>query len=192
MTSRRLTCSLASLIGVAWLAGCQQPAHDMSQGPPPRPAELDQLDAWVGTWKGTGEMTMYGPEGEQKMTTTGTESVKWICDNRVLMSEMEYEMGDMGAMKGLWLATWDPQAKKFRTWWFDNMGSVGEGTMWKDADTGEWIMRSKGRDAMTGESRMEKSRSKMTDSGTMEWSFTEYDGWGFSKKMSGTGTSKKM
>ncbi len=178
---------------MALLTGCQQPAHDMeAMQPPPRPAELDELNEWAGTWHGTGDMTMYGPQGEQKMTSSGRETVKWVCDNRVLMSEMEYQMGDMGTMSGYSMMTYDAKEKKFKSYWFDNFGTVGEGEMWKDATTGMWIMKTEGTDPMTGSATRGKGTIKMPDANTMEWTYAEYDGWGLKKKMEFTGTSKKQ
>ncbi len=193
MTPRKTMSYLAAACSLALILGCQQPAGDMmAEGPPPRPAELDQLNDWAGTWNGTGEMIMHTPKGEQKMTTTGKETAKWVCDNRVLMSEMEYDMGDMGKMTGISIATYDKNSKKFRSYWFDSMGTVGHGEMWKDPSTGMWMMKTKGTDPMSGDATSGKGTVKMLDPNTMEWTFTEYDGWGFNKKVEMKGTSRKM
>lgn len=193
MTRRLTAFSLALTLGVA-LVGCQQPAANPQEmsGPPPRPAELDELNAWVGTWNNSSEMTMYTPEGEQKMTASGTETGRWTCDNRVLMSEMQFDMGQMGKMSGISIMTWDANAKKFRSHWYDSWGTVSEGEMWKDAKTGEWVMKSKGRNPMTGEATCGTGTIKLIDGNKMEWNFTEYDGWGFKKTMSMKGTSTKQ
>lgn len=185
---------LGLLSSLALTIGCNQPAGNMQDmsGPPPRPAELDELNPWVGTWNNSSEMTMYGPEGEQKMTSTGKETARWACDNRIIVSEMEFDMGEMGKMSGLSVMTWDKKAGKYRSFWFDSWGTIGEGEMWKDAKTGEWMMKSRGSDPMTGEATAGKGSIKLIDANNMEWSFVESDSWGFKKKMEMKGTSKRQ
>lgn len=155
----------------ALLAGCesQQMNMDMMQ-PAPRAAELDRLDSFVGRWEESFECTM--PGADQPMTGKGVTEMSWACDKRVLMSHMD---GTMGADKfsgvGMW--TWDPEDKKFRTFWADSMGEAADGCAWYDEQAQVWHMSSD-----HGEGKM-----KMLDANTYEWSWTEYTPGLFRQKL---------
>jgi len=191
MSLRKQASVVVAALGCFTLIGCQQPGG-MAQGdemaPPPRAAELDELETWVGSWTTDGEMIMYTPDGEQKGPAKGSGTTRWVCDKRAILSEMEFDMGEDGTMKGIELMTWDPKGKVYRSWWVDSYGSSAEGTMWKDKKTGEWISRGKGVNP-DGASTSAKGTMKKIDDKTMEWTFTEYDAWGFNKTMRITGTS---
>ena len=76
--------ALASLLMVSMCAavGCEQKKVSMEEmmAPPPRPAELDQLDAFVGTWRGESDMVVAG--NDETMTSEGESVVEWSIDNR--------------------------------------------------------------------------------------------------------------
>lgn len=194
MTTRTLSLALGLLTALALTAGCQQPAHDMQAGPPPRPAELDRLESWAGTWTGTGECTIHTPEGPQKCNVTGTEYATWTCDKRFLMSNCEYDMGgEIGKMTGISMVTWDAKGGKYRSWWFDSMGTCAEGTMSFDEKNNCWTMKSKGHNPMTGEPTCGEGSFKVSADGrSMEWTMTEWDSWKLKKSMEMKGTSTKQ
>lgn len=188
---KKISASLFVLGFSAALTGCQQPAacnQEMAGGPPPRPAELDKLDQFVGNWTSECEMKMDG----KTTTCKGTSTSAWDLDKSVVVSKMEFDMGEMGMMKGMEVMTWDPTSKVYRTSWFDSMGGNGVGTMRYDEKSNTWITKGSGRDPMSGESRLNSGTIKMSSDGSHEWSFKETDGWGFKTTMDMTGTSKKQ
>lgn len=194
MTRRLCAYMLALTLNFA-LVGCQQPAGNMQDlsGPPPRPAELEKLDAWVGNWTGTGELTMYTPEGEQKMTTTGTEKASWVCDNRFLMSTYEWSMGEEGKYTGYSFMTYDPDEKEYQSWSFSNFGSAGHGEMKWDEAAGLWRMEGREKKPDGSVSIGEGTVKMSADGSTNEWTYTEWENaWKFKKTMEVTGTSKKQ
>ncbi len=195
MLRRRFFYCLASILSAGVIAGCQQPAGDMEhKGPPPRPAELDKLNPWVGTWNGSGDITVYTPKGPKTMKTTGTEHWAWACDNRFLMANFEWSMGDNANEKhqGIAMMTWNPKEKEFRSWEFMGDGTVNRGEMKYDEKAGLWRMEGKGTDPMTGQPTRGGGTAKMVGDKTMEWSFTMWDCLKLSKKMEGKGTSTKQ
>lgn len=195
MFNRSLALVLTACLAVVALPGCGDPAAcDMQaqQGMSERPAELDRLNGWVGHWTGTGDMVMYTPEGEKKMTTTGTEHVTWACDRRFLQSTFSYGMGDMGTMNGVSMMTWDPHEKEYDSWYFDSFGGVGEGEMKYDEARGLWVMESEGKDPMTGRPIKGAGTVKMAPDGmSNEWTYTEKDVASGRKVMEIKGTSRK-
>lgn len=172
------------------LVGCQKPAGNMEghEGPPPRAAELDKLDQFVGNWTSECEMKMDGTTTACK--ATGTSS--WDLDKTVIINKMEFDMPEMGKMTGMEIMTWDASAGKYRTYWFDSMGSVGEGTMRYDEKSSTWISKGTGRDPISGEARANSGTMKVAADGSHEWTFKETDAWGFKTTMEMKGTSKKQ
>lgn len=185
-----MVASVITLLAVG-LVGCQQPETDLSEmmKAPPRPAELDQLDVLVGTWEGTAELKMAG--SDEVMTSQGIETVSWEADKWLLVSRYEYQMGDEGVMKGLSVMTWDPKAKKYCSWGFDNYGYRGTATMTYDAATKTWHFKGKSANPLTGEKSIGKGSSVMIDDNTQEWSWTERDSWGLKTLMEIKGTSRR-
>ena len=188
--TRILVTGMTALL-MAGLVGCQQPEVDMSEmmQPPTRPAELDRLDMFLGTWEGSFDMKMAGMD--EAMTSTGTNTVTWEADDWVLVERMESSMGDEGTMKGIGLWTWDAKAKKYRTWWFDNYGGVYTGTARYDEDEAKWHMTFKTSYSATGAKTVGEGTSKMLSDGTMEWNYTEWDSLRLKKIMEGKGISRR-
>lgn len=190
MIANRIGCLLMVAAVSSLLTGCASPKHDMSDmKPPERAAELDKLDAFAGNWEYTMEMKMEGMEKPE--TYSGTSYATWECDRRLLVERVEGDMGEMGKFHGLAIYTWDPQDKVFRTFWFDNMGSMHHGTMKYDEATKTWNTKGEGENLNTGERTRGKGWMKCVDDNTVKWGGTEYDSWGWKKKSEMTGTSKR-
>jgi hypothetical protein len=136
-----------SAFGAALIAGCallltgcqQQMSMEEMMKPPPRAAELDKLDEFVGKWELTCDCTMKG--SDQPMKCTGTSTATWQCDKRVVVEHGEFKMGDE-KFTGMGVYTWDPDDKVYRTWWFESSGRVQEGTMSYDEASRAWHMKS--------------------------------------------------
>lgn len=195
MNPRTILSSLLCICCLVVVTGCQKPAATCAeQGPPPRPAELDKLNAWSGTWNSTCEMTMCTPKGDQKSTCSGKETAKWILSDRYLRSECEYDMGpEMGKMTGESTMSWCPKAKKYMSSWMDSMGGHACGEMWWDEAKNQWMMKGKGM-MPDGSPSCSEGWIKFTSDKTMEWGFTEYKTGFLSKTkcMEMKGTSTKM
>lgn len=180
---------LASL-GLFALAGCAQNEMNMADmKAPQRPAELDQLEPWLGHWEGTWECTM--PGADKPIKGVGTNTVSWEADRWVMIERMTGDMGEMGKFSGIGIWTWDPESKAFRNWWYDSWGSSGHGMTTYDAATRTWTTKATGINPMTGEKTSGKGTMKMIGRDQLEWTYTEYDALGLTKTMEMKGTSKR-
>lgn len=182
--------TLVLMLAAVLVTGCAQPKVNLQDmKAPERPVELDQLDAWAGTWAFTGEMKCAG--ADKPMTCTGTETYAWDVDRRVLVSHSDMTMGDGSKMKGLGLFTWDPVAKNYPGWMFDSWGAMATGYATTDDGGKTWKMKSKGR-GPDGAATVGETTVKIPDANTMEWTFTEWDSWKLNKRMEGQGVSKRQ
>ena len=84
----------------ALLVGCQPSEEEMATmfNQPPRPAELDRLEAFVGTWKADVEVTM--PGSDDVHTSSGQNTTRWAADKWMLTENWEHAMGKNDTMKG--------------------------------------------------------------------------------------------
>ncbi len=194
MRRTRLAAAVLGLVGIVTIVGCTGPQHDMAamkdMKPPPRPAELDRLEMWVGTWEGTMEMHMAG--AEKPMQWTGKSVIQWEVDKHVLVERSEGDMGEMGKMIGLAVYSWDPYDKTYRSCWFDNWGCQAQGTMAYNEAKKTWSMYGKGRDACSGATTIGEGTMEVVDDNTTKWTYCEWDSWKFHKKMWGSGTMKRV
>ncbi len=167
--NRRLVSStlLVSLAGVL-LTGCmpKMTIEDMKNLKPQRPPELDKLNAFVGRWSGTSQMEMAGID--EVITGSATSEVKWDGDGWFLVDKYQASMGDAGEMNAIGVWTYDPQSKKYRTFWADNTGGTGAGTIRHDEKTGTWKFNAKSRGGPMGRT-VGKGPMKFVDDKTMEW-----------------------
>jgi hypothetical protein len=100
-------------------------------------------------------------------------------------------MGDEGMMTGTGIWTWDPKAKVYRTWHFDNFGGVGVGSVKYDEDADTWYFKGKDNNPYSGKKSAGNGWIKFTDANTQEWGWTEFDSWGFKKTMEIEGVSRR-
>jgi hypothetical protein len=174
-------CGLLTLLATV---GCQKMSFDDMMKQPPRPAELDQLAVFIGSWEGTAEGRMMG--SDEVIKSTGHSEYTWDADKWVLVERSEYKMGNTCRMNGVGLWSWDAGAKKFRTAWTDNYGSHGDGTVWLDGKTKVWHMRSK--TSYTDGTSHGEGTLRQIDNNTFEWNFAEYDALHLLKFMEMHGT----
>lgn len=169
------------------LSGCmpKMTIEQMKAEMPKRPAELDRLNAFVGTWdfEGTATMAML----DEPLKSSGWATTEWDGDNWYLVSRGVYSLEGLGEMKAIETWTYDAHSKKYRSTWTDSMGAVGTGQSWYDEKNGTWHMRATSHGAY-GKTTM-KGSVKLIDDNTMEWTWTEY--MGLMKTMEMTGTSKR-
>lgn len=183
--------SVALVVGATLclsLAGCQQPRLDEMMMQPPRPAELDRLNAFVGTWEGTSEMKLVG-SGET-MQSTGTSTVAWEADQWLLVERFEDTLGTQEAKyAGLCIWSWDAGAGKYRLDFFDNFGGGGSGTATYDEAQKTWRMAVKTN--YGGQSGWSVGTAKFTDPDTMEWEHTQWDSLKLTKQVEMKGTIRR-
>ncbi|MCA9244561.1 MAG: DUF1579 family protein [Phycisphaerales bacterium] len=181
---RALACTLSALALLA--GGCQQPTMEQMMAAPERPTQLDQLEPLVGSWESTGSMKM----GEHTMSMTGKNTVGWELDRRILVERMEGH-SDEGDFKGLGVWVWDDSAKKFRVFWFDNMGGWAVGTVEHDPGDAEWEFRAKSK--WPGGQTTAAIGTMTMDGNTMVWKHAEYtDDLARNKIMAMEGTSRRV
>jgi hypothetical protein len=153
--------ALAGLIGGTGCMNAEKIKMEMKEKMANRPAELDNLNMWVGTWEGEFECKMMGIEGVMK--SKGTSVIQWEPDKRILTERASYEMPDWGSMKGVGAWTYDPDAKKYRMAWVDGVGMIETGTATYCPMSKTWCMKAKNPWG-TGSGTI-----KFTDANTMEW-----------------------
>lgn len=174
------------------LVGCQPSEEEMATmfKQPPRPAELDRLGAWVGTWKADVEVAM--PGSDDVITSSGTNTTQWAADKWMLTESWEHDMGESDTMKGTSLMWWDKNSKKYRMSYTDNYGGHGTATMTHNEETGVWKIKGKAKDGKSGSKSTSKGTMKFINPSTIEWVWEEYDGTGLFKIITVTGTSKRQ
>lgn len=173
------------------LVGCQQPGVGMSESmkQPVRPAALDRLDMFVGTWEGTAETRIPAVEGVQ--TSTGINTVSWEADGWLLVERLEVDMGVGGKLAGLGIWTWDPRAETYRFWWSDNFGIRSHGTATYDEESHTWLTKAKSYNTLTGRNSVNEGVAKMVADDMIEWEHTEWTAWKSRKLMEMKGTSRR-
>lgn len=189
--------------GVGLVAGCSESQPKMSMEemmakPTPAP-ELAKLNPLVGTWVGTAEMIKPTPEEMAKMMPPGsTEPMsnkfngggrwEWTMNGLVLKSDGWHEMGPGQRANMVEYMGWDPRTKKYWTYYLDDWGNRGHGTMTLSADGKTFTGDSTGTD---GQGNPTKGHGTMTivDNNTITWTWEERGAMG---EMKLKGTSKRM
>jgi len=175
-----------------FLIGCQASEEEMATmfEQPPRPAELDRLEAFVGTWKADVEVTMAG--SDEVHTSTGQNTTQWTSDKWMLTENWQHQMGENDTMKGASLMWWDNNSKKYRMAMTDNYGGHGTATMTYNEETGVWKIKGKSKDGKSGSKTRSKGTMKFVNPSTIEWVWEEYDGTGLFKIITIKGTSRRQ
>lgn len=172
--SRKLNIQLGLVaLTSAFLFGCQTHKMNMDEmmKPAERPAELDHLNMFIGTWEGTAEITMAG--SDELMASKGKSTYEWSLDKWLLIERSEYEWGEGQTMHGMGYWWWDPDEKHFKMSWFDNDGGVGHGTARYDEKSKTWTMKAKSQNPYKPMKTIGEGTAKMLDDRTMEWSWEE-------------------
>jgi len=195
--TRRLVVSLCAL---TLIGGCAR--HQFSMETPKKPApsdELKKLSRLVGNWTGTAEMVSPSAEEMQAATPEGSKEkvqtsfafagkMDWALGGLFLKGEGWYEMGEGQKANYVEYWTWDPKAKKYRSWYFSDWGEAGEGwARFTDANT-----------MVTEGQGIDGEGFKMTSTGTVTFVDDSTHNWtmkmksGKMGKMEMKGTAKKQ
>jgi len=181
---------LLTLIVGLMMSGCmpKMTIEEMRAMTPPRPVELDKLDAFVGRWKFTGdtEMAML----DEVIKTSGTGETRWNNSKTFLVGNYTLNMEGLDSMEGHETWTYDAHTGKYRSTWTDSMGGIGTGVSWINEKTNTWYMKAKSHGPF-GTTTM-KGWVKMIDENTMKWTWTEYMMGGLIKTMEMKGVSKRQ
>lgn len=184
---RILACGSAVLAMLTVGCAPKMTQAEMKAMMPERPAELNALNAFVGTWEysGTADMDMLS---DGPMTMSGEMNTRWGGDGWYLVSEATMRMGDLEPMKGLETWTYDSHSKVYRSSWVDTMGAVGYGEATHDPDDNTWDYKATGHTPF-GKSSM-KGHMRFIDADTIEIQWAEY--MGLMKTMEMKGTSRRV
>lgn len=93
----------------------------LEKADPPLPTELKVLERLVGSWDAVA-VSKPAEWTPKEVRTTSKITRKWVLDGHFLQETSESSDGT----EGLWLMTFDPQMKKYRSWWFNSEGNVSK------------------------------------------------------------------
>ncbi len=154
-----------------------------------RPSELEVLDAFVGTWDAVtvARVAEWTPE-ETRMTSVLTR--QWVLNKRFLIDNSEHADGQ----ESLALFGYDPQAREYRSWWFNSEGH-------RNSSRGRWDSRTRtfSFEAQLEQGRVSRSVIRLLDPDKHEWDIKVVNAAGMiyydstitvTRRMSGTGASK--
>jgi len=96
------------LAAVATMASAQMP---------PVPDVMKSVDWMVGSWSGEMTMNFGGQESKSKSTMVCEK----VLGGRYLRSMESFLMEGMGEMQGQLMMTYNPETKKWMSWWSDSM-----------------------------------------------------------------------
>lgn len=174
------------------LVGCTPSQEEMAKmmQQPPRPAELDRLEAFLGSWKAEGQVQIKGMDKIEP--TSGKNTTDWSTDKWILVENWQHDMGKDNTMKGVSMTWWDANSKKYRSFWVDNYGGHGQGSMTYDEESKTWKMKGKSKDGKTGHKTTGKGTMTMVNPSEMRWTWEEYDSLGLFKFFEINGTSERQ
>lgn len=104
----------------------------LAQAPPKPGPEHQRLAAFVGSWTFAGEMKpgVMGPGGKM----SGTDTVTWLPGGFFVERRFQYK-SPAGDMRGMEILGYDAGKKSYTYNFFDNMGTMGAGTLTHSGST---------------------------------------------------------
>lgn len=179
-----LTASLM-ILPACGSAGPFAPRLDVKMyGTAQRPAELDRLAPFVGTWSSVAEQrdTASGAVSHVEQTST----VRWVAGDRFLMTETT-RTRDGKSESAASITTWDPELRLYRQWTFDQSGTVVAGEDWSYSADGSWRLT-----RQAGDERIE-SVLRLTPGGDrMDVTYTVWGRGATGKIAEGTATATRV
>ncbi|HNQ22698.1 MAG TPA: hypothetical protein PKK06_06355 [Phycisphaerae bacterium] len=182
MRTRQVALGAVLAVSIFMLPGCHRAAMDMSDWQAPqRPAALDALNMFVGTWEGTANVKMVG--APEVVVSKGAETLSWEADGWVLVDHMEYAMGDgEEKMRGVGFWVWDPKAEEYRMWFANSSGETSEGLATYAPDSRTWHFKACTRNSPLGKATFGEGKAVFVDDNTQQWTWTEWTrSWWFFK-----------
>jgi len=182
-------CAVGVCVCVA-ATGCmpKMTIEEMKAMMPERPAALDKLNMFVGTWSQEGTAKFAAMDEPLKMTARST--VTWEGDGWYLVENATYSMDGFGDMKGMAIWTYDAAHDRFRITYVDSMGGQSTGTATYDEEDKQWRMR------VSNETPFGTSVAHATvtfaDKDSQKWTWTESTLFGLMKIMDMEATMKRQ
>ena len=175
MTNRTRFLVVPIILAVPALPGCMptMTIEEMKAMRPERPVELDELAFLEGRWEHTGEAKMAGLD--RTLKSSGSSSNSWDNDRWCLLERVDFEMEELGKMKGLNIWTYDTKRRKYRTSWFDSYGATAQGTATYDESSKTWKLKAKG--SSDWGTSIARGTMTIVDDNTIDWTWTEWMGW---------------
>ena len=185
--SNRSIFGIVAGAALLFAAGCAHPSPTTANYPA-RASELDLLDAWVGEWDSTSEIKI--PGEDKPVHSRGHESIAWKCNKQFLLEEMSWTE-DGAEQSAMAVRTWDPHARLFRSWYYDNHGMVGQSTMTWSPASHTWTVHTENADPQTCLPTVGEMTIRQVDPGRQDWHFIEYDKATHKKRLEMTGVSPR-
>jgi hypothetical protein len=133
-----------------------------------RPNELEVLDAFVGTWDAVtvSRPAEWTPK-ETRMTSVVTR--QWILNERFVLDQSVHADGQ----ESLALFGYDPQAREYRTWWFNSEGH-------RNSSRGRWDSRTRtfSFETKPDQGRVSRSTIRLLAPDKHEWNIKVTDATG--------------
>jgi hypothetical protein len=144
---------------------------------------MSKIERLVGAWSGSAEMVSSIPQEFAGLIPQGAEpggrpsfpgggNYEWVLDGMFLKGQGWHETGHGGRVSYVEYITWDRQAGKYRSWWFNNRGMFGEGWMTLDKDGSTLRVTAEAADPQGRKSRRQRTMTFIDDR-TMEWTWLE-------------------
>lgn len=157
-------------IAALLMQGCAAKKIDFANiQSPPRAAELDAYNVFIGSWDWNAEMVTSDGSGEK---WTGTAKWEWTLDDRTLHGLLSAKSPNAEFdAAGVW--SWHPKKKKYIWSMFNNWGYPQEGTAKYDSDKKQWTMDYKavGLDGTTSYGRYQVT---VVDENKLDWCAKEW------------------
>lgn len=157
--------------------------------------ELKALERFVGDWSGTSQVVSGDPAafGHGAMTQNGESDApaifqggaktRWVLGGMFVRTESWLDVGDR-KVTYVDFKTWDATARKYRSWYFSDMGESGESWMTLDADGSTFHVTASGTAADGTVSTGSGSITFAGSGDAMDWTWSE-DGAGGTLSLKG-------
>ncbi len=186
----RSTSLVVVLASAALLSACSTgrpfgPQMDVKMyGTAQRPAELDRLNPFVGSWTSAAEQRDLASGRTMRVEQVST--TRWVAGDRFLMTETT-RMRDGQNESAVSITTWDPELRLYRQWTFDQNGTVVAGEDWEfNAADSSWRLT-----RQAGDERIESVLRIDPDGGRMHTNYTVWGRGVRGKIAEGSGTATR-
>ena len=185
--SKLLTCTALICAACTW-AGCSQQPCETAMTPPPRPAQLDRLEMWLGNWEDVGEMKACNGK---IMKSRVTHDVKWDLNKTLVIERFSGEVEGFPPINGVGVYSYDYRSKRFKYRSYGEHGDTMSGSLDYNEKTGMWTLEAKGYNPMMKMATTGRGTFCFPDANTINWTWKEWDGLHLFKLFEGTGTVKR-
>lgn len=168
----RLACLALFLFLLSSVLACSKSSTPVSkdapvENPPPL-AEMKVLEQRIGTWdtRMSAKPAVWTPDG---LELTGVEKIELILKGRYIEGKAVNSDGSEAA----WMATYDANQKKYRSWFFNSHGAASTSIGQYDDQSGTMTWTDTNADGVTMTARW-----RFIDADTLEWDAVARDAAG--------------